>query len=342
MPKFAYKAVDAEGNEDSGIIEAESESDALSEISRKGLFVEDVRPAGIGDEWRMRRQESVRRREVDEAKRQDVVRRRHARQRLVVRYRDGLTKYGVCYALNTRDTGFHLEIVDTEDVSSGETVQVLFSELKAVFYVKSFDGKYDKSARYREWAPEGSEVVVEFEDGEMLRGFTLHTYNRNDARFYLVPSDSTTNNISILVEAVTVKGVYSPKEYHQKKAREKEARKTEEISEDLCQEETMGDFYFETRNYPASLAQYQLAAKRYPQAHRIRRKVQASEYNIGVQHIKSREYGKALKYMERILKVDPENRHAKKKALQLRRILHRDKRKREGKRSGESSPAPPS
>jgi tetratricopeptide (TPR) repeat protein len=157
-----------------------------------------------------------------------------------------------------------------------------------------------------------------------------------------VPSDPTTNNISVLVEAAALKGVYSVEEFQEKKTREKEARRAQEISEDLCQEETMGDFYFETRNYPAALAQYRQAAKRYPQSHRIRRKVQASEYNIGVQHIKSREYGKALKCMEQILKADPENRHAKKKALQLRRILHRDRRKREKRLSGEGSPAPPS
>ena len=50
MPKFAYKSIDEEGNEDFGIVDAESESDALNEISRKGLYVEEVRPAGIADE----------------------------------------------------------------------------------------------------------------------------------------------------------------------------------------------------------------------------------------------------------------------------------------------------
>ncbi|MBN2311898.1 MAG: hypothetical protein JXR94_23160 [Candidatus Hydrogenedentes bacterium] len=326
MPKFAYKGVDANGEEAFGIVEADSEADALTEIGRKGLFVEEVHAATVSDEWRVRRQDAREQRERRQAHLQDRARKRHTRQRLVVRYKDGRTKYGVCFALNPRDTGFHLDLVNAEGIASGDVIQVRFSDLKAVFYVKSFDGKFDKHAHYREWSPEGNELIVEFQDGEVIRGFSLHAYDSEVARFHLIPSEPESNNISILIEKSAVTAIFSPEEYEARQAEKKEARKSQEVSEDLSQEETMGDFYFETRNYPAALEQYHAAAKRFPQSYRLRKKMLASEYNIGVQYIKRREYKEALVYMERILKVDPKNAHARKKALQLRRILERSER----------------
>ncbi|MFP4192887.1 MAG: tetratricopeptide repeat protein, partial [Candidatus Hydrogenedentota bacterium] len=97
--------------------------------------------------------------------------------------------------------------------------------------------------------------------------------------------------------------------------------KLQAAGSDLTQEETLGDFYFETRSYEAALQQYENAHKKVGQSHRLRRKILAAEYNIGVQHIKRREYARALKWMERVLEQDPKNQHAKKKILQLRKIL---------------------
>ena len=323
MPKFAYKGIDSEGEEAFGIIEADSEADALSEISRRGLFVEEVHPAHMSDEWRLRRQEARQEREARVARRQE--RKRQTRQRLVVRYADGHTENGMCFALNPRDTGFHLDLVDGQGISTGQTKQVRFSDLKAVFYVKSFDGKYDKSARFRDWTPEGSEMVVEFEDGEVIKGFSLHPYNENMARFFLIPEDAHSNNISILVEAGATLGVYTPEQYKEKRAKEREQRKKKDISEDLCQEETMGDFYFDARNYTAALEQYKAATTRFPKLQRLRRKLLACEYNVGVECIKRRDYAEALAYMDGILKVDPRNGHARKKVLQLRKIIEKQR-----------------
>lgn len=323
MPRFAYKGIDESGEETFGIVDAENEADALTEVGRKGLFVEEVHRAGISDEWRVRRQQARTEREVRRGKREEMRRKRKSRQRLVVRYFEGAVKYGVCYALNPEDSGFHLDLVDENGITSGETEYIKFSDLKAVFYVKSFDSKYDKSAQYRDWTPEGSELVVEFKDGEKIRGFSLHAYSPDAERFHLIPSDTTTNNISILVEASAVKEVYTPEQYKQKKLAEKEARKNQEVSGDVSQAETMGDFYFETRNYGGALQQYKAAAKEHPQCLRLRKKMLAAEYNVGVQYIKTREYDKALAYMERILKVDPKNSHALKKAHKLRRIIER-------------------
>ncbi len=326
MGKYAYKAIDESGKETFGVLDADSEADAINEVGRKGLYLTEVRPAAIGDEWWVKRQEQRKEREVRLQRKGEHHKKRHTRQRLVVRFKDGRTARGVCFALNPKEPAFHLDETDETGVSSGQTTQIRYADIKAVFYVKSFDGKFDRSTRYREWMAEGNEVVVEFIDGEVLRGSTLHPYNPDDPRFHLIPKEENTNNISILVEASALNHVYTPEEYEAKRREEKEAKKAQEVADDLSQEETMGDFYFETRNYTGALEQYRVAAKRFPHSGRLRKKMLAAQFNIGVQHIKRREYPEALDVMEKVLKVDPRNSHARKKVLQLRKIIDRSGR----------------
>ncbi|HRK33048.1 MAG TPA: hypothetical protein PLJ47_00535 [Candidatus Hydrogenedentes bacterium] len=325
MPKFAYKAIDNAGVEQYGVLEAASEADAVNEVGRRGLFPTDVRPANVTDDLRVLWNEQQQKLKELEAKKNEQHRKRQTRQRLVVRYKDGRTEYGVCFALNPRDSGFHLDKVDASGITSGQTVHIRFSELKAVFYVKSFDGKYDKSQQFREWAPEGHELVIEFNDGEILRGSSMQHYDPDDARFFIVPQDPTTNNISVMVEKTAVKRIMKPEEYEASRTERHEARKAAEKTE-LTQEETMGDFYFETRNYPAAHDQYKVALKKFPQSSRLRKKLVAAQFNIGVQFIKRREYGSALECMQKVLEMDPGNEHARKKAVQLRKIVEHPER----------------
>ena len=248
-------------------------------------------------------------------------RKRQLRQRLVVHYKDGRLDYGVCFALNPHQAHFYLERMTPEGEPTGDTVPVRFPDLKAVFYVKSFDGNFDRHARYEDWRAEGNEVVVEFEDGECIHGHTLHRYDEEEPRFYLIPHSPKTNNLSILVEKSAVNQVYSREEYKRKREEDKAREKLQSADSSLTQEETLGDFYFETRSYEAALQQYQYAQKKVGQSHRLRKKILAAEYNIGVQYIKRREYAQALKWMERVQEQEPKNHHAKKKILQLRKIL---------------------
>ena len=256
MAKFDYKAIDGEGNETSGVIEAETENDALNQIGRQGLYVTSIHKAHIGTLLRQRwtEQKELRRKYVEQKRVQ--ARQRHPRQRLVVRYKDGRIQYGVCFALNPQDTGFHLDTMTREGATVGETIQVRFSELKAVFQVKSFDGHFDARQRYPEYHPEGGERICEFADGEFIRGFTLHPYEPDEQRFFLIPTDSSSNNISILVERSALKHVYTPEEYEQHRLKEIEERGKEDATGAVTHEESMGDFYFQTRTYPAALKQY--------------------------------------------------------------------------------------
>jgi len=276
---------------------------------------------------------------IEEEKRHEQVRKKHPRQLLVIRYADGRCQYGVCYALNVRDTVFYLDLVSAGGVSLEKTETVRFQDLKAVFLVKSFDGHYDKNVRYKEWTPEGTELVVEFNDGEVVRGFSLRRYDPNDLRFHLIPADPTTNNISILVERGFVKVVHTPEEYKAKVEREREALREQEGAT-LSQEETKGDFYFETRNYAAALEEYRLATAKFPQLHRLRKKTLLAQYNVGVQHIKRHEYQQALTYMEAILKVEPRNERVAKKVSQLRHIIRKEGLARENEKAPQEQVGP--
>lgn len=257
---------------------------------------------------------------IEEERKQEGVRKRHQRQRLVVRYLNGRCEYGVSFALNLHEPGFHLYLVDSSGTPVDKTKFVQFRELKAVFLVKSFDGKFDKNLRYREWNPEGAELVVRFKDGEVIRGFSLQRYDPGALRFHLIPLDPATNNVSVLVEVTGVEGVYTPDEYQRTKAQEK-VDEPVEAQTTLSQEETMGDFYSETRNYAAAFEQYKAAAAKNPKLRRLVKKLFFTQYNLGVHHIKRHEYDKALAYMETLLKTDPNNPRVLKKVSQLRHII---------------------
>ena len=118
--------------------------------------------------------------------------------------------------------------------------------------------------------------------------------------------------------------------------REEERKRARETPVALTQEEAMGDFYFETRNYELAAEQYTSAMKKLPEARHLRKKLLYTQYNIGVQCIKRRDYAQALSIMEQVLKLDPGNSHAQKKVLQLRKIIGRSNQPQtEGDRVGE-------
>lgn len=266
---------------------------------------------------------------LDQSRKRAETRKRHGRHHLVIHYKDGRTERGVCLNLNVKDTGFHLELVDEEGLNLEKAIQVRFENLKAVFNVKSFDGKFDKNEKYNEYVAPGTDVFVKFNDGEVIRGTTIGTYDQDSIRFYLIPNDEEINNINILVERTAVEAVYTPEEYlalKQKKvtAEEKPVKKE---STKLSQEETMGDFYFETHGYVAAAQHYKMAAKLYPESDRIKKKFVVATINVGIQHIKKRDYPEALECMDEALQFDPENRHAKKKAQQLRQVIQKTERR---------------
>ena len=59
MPKYAYKAMNKEGKEQFGVIEAESQALAINDVRSLGLYPTQIREARKSDERRARRRKKT-------------------------------------------------------------------------------------------------------------------------------------------------------------------------------------------------------------------------------------------------------------------------------------------
>ena len=106
----------------------------------------------------------------------------------VLRYRDGKTER------------VRLEEADTEKQvlrvvrDSGDATQVPFERLKAVFFP-------DRSESHP-YPEGGSEIAVEFADGEVIRGKAHYNPERNG--FFLYPHDRSKNDRVFVVNSAIV------------------------------------------------------------------------------------------------------------------------------------------
>jgi len=262
--------------------------------------------------------------QLERAQKREEELHRPDRQRLVVHTRDGKVMYGVCFALNLNQEGFKLDVVDKEGHPVGKTVPFQFRDLKAVFYVKSFDGHFDKHHVFQEWHPQGSGLVVVFEDGEVIKGHTYQAYRSDVPRFHLVPDDAETNNVTVLVERAFLKSVHTPEEYHALRKKEVQEFLDAHMRAGVSQEECMGDFHFERKDYSHALAYYMKAEKASGMTPVLLKKVVTSEYNIAMRHVREKHYHRALAHLERAHRLDPDNERISEKIHKLRHALGED------------------
>lgn len=97
------------------------------------------------------------------------------------------------------------------EYSEEERLEIIFSSLKAVFFVKDFTGDKDyKKARTFNVdiniTPSQRKLIVNFKDGEHLYG-TSHSYGRYKMGFFIYPIDSKDNNDRIFVVHSAVESV---------------------------------------------------------------------------------------------------------------------------------------
>ena len=97
------------------------------------------------------------------------------------------------------------------EYSEEERIEIKFSSLKAVFFVKDFigDKNYKKVRTFNvdlKITPSQRKLIVNFLDGEHLYG-TSHSYGRYKAGFFIYPVDPEDNSERIFVVHSAVESV---------------------------------------------------------------------------------------------------------------------------------------
>ncbi len=125
--------------------------------------------------------------------------------KVITRYADGRIIKGYTNDFFPNKPLFHVRAMDSEPADKG--VEVSFKELKAVFFVKDFDGNpaYNDEKSFPDGQrTSGRKVEVTFSDSEVLVGSTLG-YDPGRAGFFVAPSDPQSNNLRVFVLSGAVK-----------------------------------------------------------------------------------------------------------------------------------------
>ena len=115
-------------------------------------------------------------------------------QKVVARFLDGRLVRGFTNDFHTSKAHLHL----TDDAAS-DSMFVQISQLKALFFVREFDGDPNRiDCNEFPGATHGRKVEVTFSDGEVLVGTTLG-FRGPEHPFFVHPADIASNNLRVFV-----------------------------------------------------------------------------------------------------------------------------------------------
>jgi hypothetical protein len=115
--------------------------------------------------------------------------------KVVARFKDGTIKKGTTSDFFPNKAMFHLKS------ATGEILDINTEELKAVFFVKHYEGDKDRRDNYSDAVPGGGrKVQITFFDGETLIGYS-QGYSPSRSGFFVTPADLKNNNDRIYVIA---------------------------------------------------------------------------------------------------------------------------------------------
>ena len=136
-------------------------------------------------------------------------------QKAVLRFNNGTTLKGYIKDFNPIN-----DKVNLEEAKTGSTLSVSINELKAIFFIRSFEGdsSHKEKKLYGISKTRGHRLYIKFNDGESLvgflegdvpwkRGFFLSKHDNDLKGFFILPVDLDSNNIKIFVIASSVKDV---------------------------------------------------------------------------------------------------------------------------------------
>ena len=117
--------------------------------------------------------------------------------KVVVRFQDGSILKGFTHDFGLDKADFHV----IEELTGRRTKVINTNVLKAVFFVKSFEGDRmrvtDPDWEWLKKVP-GLKVKVTFEDGEVIFGISS-AYNKRRRGFFIRPADTEGNNERLYV-----------------------------------------------------------------------------------------------------------------------------------------------
>ncbi len=122
-------------------------------------------------------------------------------RKMIAKFKDGSIIKGTSRDFSSTKASFHMKSIE------GGIFILNVADLKAIFFVKEFDGNRERKKEYKDvriW--DGKKVQVEFTDGEVITGYTMH-YNVNRPGFFLIPGDLQSNNEEIYVITSAIKDV---------------------------------------------------------------------------------------------------------------------------------------
>ena len=117
---------------------------------------------------------------------------------VVARYLDGRVIKGTTRDFSASRPSFHIEVG-----SSHEVIELRMRQLKAIFFVKTFEGDpaRDETRGFIDGPqekPQGRKIAVRFRDGEFMCGYTM-SWSPDREGFFIFPADSASNNDRVYV-----------------------------------------------------------------------------------------------------------------------------------------------
>ena len=125
--------------------------------------------------------------------------------KIVVRYRDGKIRKGYTENFFPNKPKFHLRPLGAAGPSDSE--EIMLNEVKAVFFVRDFEGNRvytERKSLLEGEKTQGRVIEVTFADGEVLVGTTMG-YDPRRAGYFIFPVDPNANNLKIFVVSGAVR-----------------------------------------------------------------------------------------------------------------------------------------
>jgi len=137
-------------------------------------------------------------------------------KKTVVRFNDGKIIKGYTTDFHPGNDIFHVQPVSTDETEQEQSqVEVHLNDIKAVFFVKDFQGNKEyKKARTFQGYDKGPisqrKIIVIFKDGENFYG-TTHSYSPERKGFFVFPIDEGDNSDRVFVPSSSLQKVHVKK-----------------------------------------------------------------------------------------------------------------------------------